>query len=128
MSLDLNVQRELDADVRRVEEDARRLIVRVARDRGGDQREWKRNALAKLEVFISELEDGVFDQADDASAGGREREIREIHRMSDDLIAKRAQLDRKRREIRREKGDLAFDRRAHDLGTLESELAALDPA
>jgi hypothetical protein len=124
MALDHDRQRELDGELRKIEEAAGRLLRDIVRARGGDQRERRRVGLSKLEVFVAHAEDMIYDGGEDAE---REHEIGAINRESDKLIQLRAELDRKRRRVRRAAGDVALDRRERDLELLEEELdAALD--
>jgi hypothetical protein len=124
MALDQDRQRELDGELRKIEEAAGRLLRDIVRARGGDQRERRRVGLAKLEVFVAHAEDMIYDGGED---GAREHEISAINRESDELFKLRALLDRRRRRVRRAAGDVALDRRERDLELLEEELdAALD--
>lgn len=120
-------QRELQGDLRAVENELRRVIDRACRERGGDQRERRSILRSQLEIVIASVEDVIYDspEADE----GQSKRLRALYHKTDQLMMTRAQLDRDRRLLRRQRDDVALDRRERDLDLLEAEYELVaDPA
>jgi hypothetical protein len=100
-------RRELIQELYTLEDSARLLIRKIYAAIGPDCREELRYVNAKGDVFLSALDDLIH--FDPSARSSVDAQLRELRRETDELIVKRAEIDRRLRDSQRHAAETAED-------------------